>query len=729
MRCTAMIALAVAFPFTGLSTEVRGDEFQWVISTPESQNFSSAKLDAVKTELAKRRTKSLLVIRNDRIVYEWYADNHGPSKKHYTASMAKALVGGVSLALAMGKGRIRLDEPASKFIPQWRDDPQKSKITIRQLGSHTSGIEDAEADDLPHDQLTGWKGDFWKRLEPPNDPFTISRDVSPVLFEPGTKFQYSNPGIALLGYAVTASLKNARDENLRTDLRSLLQDNVMRPIGIEDGEWAVGYGRTFDVDGFPLVGTWGGGSFSARALARVGRLMLRKGDWNGRQILSPEAVRETTIDAGLPNGNGMGWWTNGQNLFPSLPRDAFWAAGAGHQILLVVPSLNLICVRNGNRLVAETGSETEYQNAKGKFLFDPLMAAVTDKATSTTSPFPPSPVISDISFDWSTHQRYAQGSDNWQLTWADDGHQYAPWGDGGGFGGTNSEGRVSLGVVRIEGSHDDYRGTNVWGGLNPENPATFGGKSWGMIGIDGSLYMWVSPRSKLHDMQSEARLYRSNDHAATWQPADWAFTNEDGLTIPTICQFGQDYGGARDDFVYHYFLPPSSAESTTISRIGNSGEVFLARSHMSRLMDRSAYEFFSGMDDRGQPRWNKTLADKQAVFSDRNGTGWCLSVSYNSGLQRYLLMTNHISSSRGNLGLFDAPEPWGPWTTVTYRNRSENTHFGAGHVVDNVFFGNFPTKWLSADGTEFTLVFTGGGRGKNNDSWNAIRGRFLLNSQ
>ena len=49
-------------------------------------------------------------------------------------------------------------------------------MTLRQLGSHTSGLADAEVQNLPHDKLTGWQGDFWKRLDPPRDPFTIARD-------------------------------------------------------------------------------------------------------------------------------------------------------------------------------------------------------------------------------------------------------------------------------------------------------------------------------------------------------------------------------------------------------------------------------------------------------------------------------------------------------------------------------------------------------------------------
>ena len=65
----------------------------------------------------------------------------------------------------------------------------------------------------------------------------------------------------------------------------------MRPIGVPDDEWSVGYGQTFTVDGLPLVGSWGGGGYTARAAARVGRLMLREGDWEGKQLLSKEAVR------------------------------------------------------------------------------------------------------------------------------------------------------------------------------------------------------------------------------------------------------------------------------------------------------------------------------------------------------------------------------------------------------------------------------------------------------
>jgi hypothetical protein len=80
------------------------------------------------------------------------------------------------------------------------------------------------------------------------------------------------------------------------------------------------------------------------------------------------------------------------------------------------------------------------------------------------APYPPSPAISDITFEWSSHERHAPGSDNWPITWADDGHQYTSWGDGGGFDGTNSEGRISLGMAVVEGAPHRMRGITYGAG-------------------------------------------------------------------------------------------------------------------------------------------------------------------------------------------------------------------------------------------------------------------------
>jgi len=267
--------------------------FEWEKAPPGNEGMLLQKLDAAKDVLAKKGTKTFLVIKNDKIVYEWYAPGYGPTKKHYTASLAKALVGGVSLMLALNDGRLRVNDPAFRYIPEWKEHPQKSKITIRHLATHSSGIEDAEQDNIPHFELPGWKGQFWKK-EP--DPFTVSRDKAPVIFEPGAEYAYSNPGMAMLSYAVTASLKGTK----HTDIRTLLRERIMRPIGVEDNDWSIGYGKTYQVNGLNLVANWGGGSYTARAVARVGRLMLRKGNWQGRQIVDPRWIEEVIKYAGTP---------------------------------------------------------------------------------------------------------------------------------------------------------------------------------------------------------------------------------------------------------------------------------------------------------------------------------------------------------------------------------------------------------------------------------------------
>src|SRR5262245_8882637 len=71
--------------------------FQWQTATPESRGMSTPKLDALKEHMAAKKTDALLVIRGDRIVYEWYVEGNSATKPHGTASLAKAIVGGLSL--------------------------------------------------------------------------------------------------------------------------------------------------------------------------------------------------------------------------------------------------------------------------------------------------------------------------------------------------------------------------------------------------------------------------------------------------------------------------------------------------------------------------------------------------------------------------------------------------------------------------------------------------------
>lgn len=679
LRQTAVLLVAALIQ---ARSSAAPQSFDWQTSPPAAQGMSSQALDALKNRLVAANTKSLLVIRGDRIVYEWYAAGHSATAKHYTASMAKAIVGGLATGVVLTDRRIALDDVVARYVPQWKSDARKSRITIRQLGSHTSGLDDAEESGLPHEQLTGWKGDFWKRLDPPADPFTIARDRTPVLFEPAEKFQYSNPGIAMLTYALTSALRGAA----QSDARTLLRDRVMRPIGVADDEWAIGYGATYTVDGLPLIPAWGGGSYTARAVARIGRLMLRDGDWDGQQILSKEAVRLITRDAGTPGHGGVGWWNNNDGRYRKIPKDAFWGSGAGHQVVFVVPSLNLIAVRNGGSL----GETMEHHDMLNASLFEPLVDAIISRPLAANqspdaAPYPPSPVVSELT--WApadTIRRAALGSDIWALTWADDDALYGAYGDGKGFE-PGVPRKLSMGFARITGGPDQFNGANIRSATGETlGDGQSGKKPSGLLMVDGVLYLWVRNAGN-------SQLAWSADRGATWTWSGWKFTS--GFGAPTFLNFGRNYTGARDGFVYVYSHDADSAYTP-------ADRMVLARVAANRIRERQAYEFFKGLDSQHQPAWTTSIEERGAVFTN---PGRCFrsGITYNVGLRRYLwtqTLPGDDARFRGGLGIYDGPEPWGPWTTVYYTERWD---VGPGETT------SFPAKWMSKDGTTVHLVFSG----------------------
>jgi hypothetical protein len=334
-------------------------------------------------------------------------------------------------------------------------------------------------------------------------------------------------------------------------------------------------------------------------------------------------------------------------------------------------------------------------------------------------------MINSISFDFSTLDRRAPGSDNWAITWADDDHQYTTWGDGGGFGGTNSDGRVSLGFARVEGNKSSYSGFNVWGGKDSEHTAQFPGKSYGILSLDGVLYMWRTGKGSDTAVFQIQDLYRSTDHATTWTFTGVEFTLIDfpqsaGFFAPTFLQFGKDYQGARDEHVYIYAPDIKNSSDWNVQR---PGEITLIRVRKDRINRRSDYEYFAGLDATESPIWTTNIAKRRPVFRDPKNGVMRTSVSYNAGLKRYILITQQVDrfrSKNGHIGIYDAPEPWGPWTTVLFEN-AWCTGLQTGYKT---VYWNFSNKWLSSDGTKFVLVYTGNG----SDMWGTVGGEFQIST-
>lgn len=701
--------------------------FRWHYDTPENQGFSSDELMKMTEMLAAKGTKKFLVIRNDKVIHKWFADGWEDSlRAHYTASLAKALVGGMSLMAAIDDGYLTPDEAACHYIPQWKKDGRKSMITIRQLATHTSGIEDAEATSKElenmspnanaHFDIPGWKGQFWKQNP---DPFTVARDSAPVIFIPGDKYAYSNPGIGMLTYAVTSAISKSGYKSVR----NYLNERIFRSLGINEKDASIGYGKSFNVENLSVVPSWGGGSFTADAIARIGLLILHKGNWQGTQLIDTAVVNMTTSYAGtalpvnpvnFPSDNfrneknpvpatTAGWYSNFDGTWPYVPRDAIAGGGAGNQHLFVIPSLNLVIVRMGDKLYDEQKDERFWLGAE-KYILNPLMNAIKE------SPYPESSL--SVEFDPpESIVRMAEGGDNWPSTWGKDDMLYTAYGDGYGFN-PNTEIKLSLGLSTVSGTPPDIKGINLRTRSGERTgQGKYGVKASGLLMVEDVLYMMV--RNSAH-----SQLMWSEDNGITWEQSDWKF--EKGFGCPTILNYGKNYAGAPDEYVYLYSQDEESAYK-------NSDRFVLTRVPVKGIKDWKNYTFFAGMDSQGQPLWTGDIRKRQGVFINP-GKCYRSGVTYHPVLKKYLwcqtiqmapvVETDSLPHGadvryKGGLGIFESDYPWGPWRTVFY-TRDWDT--GPGET------SSIPVKWMSKDGKSAWLLFSG------DDCFSIRRFGFVVNS-
>jgi hypothetical protein len=323
-----------------------------------------------------------------------------------------------------------------------------------------------------------------------------------------------------------------------------------------------------------------------------------------------------------------------------------------------------------------------------------MLFAVLLTSTSllvVAAPYPSSTLFQGAKFDQSTLHRMAAGSDNWASTWGPDGHLYFTWGDGNGFGSTDR----GMGVARIQGPPTAISGQDLWGVPR----GYFGGKAVGILSVDGALYMLPGPDAG-YAAWEETWLQWSTNLGASWTRShpELFFTKEDGFTKPTFLNFGKDYAGSLDSYVYLYGIDYSAG--LPVSKLN------LARVHKSQIRDRSAYQFFSGRDANGSPTWSSRVENRRPVFEDRQGyMSDSPTVIHNSAAGRYFMCKTHDTSKpngpHGGLGIFEAPRPWGPWTTVYY----QDNWLGG----NNMYFCEFPTKWISNNGLTMWMVFAGYG--------------------
>lgn len=303
------------------------------------------------------RTSSLLIVKNGKIVVERYQGGHDIHTAQRTFSVAKSIA-----TTLIGQATLQgwIDVKAPAIIPEWQSpgDP-RAAITTEQLMRMASGLTSDTAGNrsdaiyMGGSSVRQWTTQ-WPLINPPN-----------------THYRYANNDILLAILSLKAAQQKASERSAST--RSA---RPLDPNGLFD---QLGMTRTFaehDKDGDYILSSqvW----TTARDLARLGLLYQKNGMWEGKRLLPQDWRRFVTTPSGpQPDGAfgyGAGFWL--LNKSEAIPADAFGAFGNRGQYLVVIPSRQLIIVRQG------------YDDDKQRLDIAKLVAAIASADAGATNPSP-----------------------------------------------------------------------------------------------------------------------------------------------------------------------------------------------------------------------------------------------------------------------------------------------------------------------------------------------------
>lgn len=255
-------ALTVPFPKTDAKTA----------------GINAAALDRLVKRAEETHSDSLVVLRDGKLVGDWRFGK--PQEPIEIMSVTKS-VANLAIGRLVTTGRLfSADVPVSTWFPEWKQG-KKASVTIGNLLNQTSGL----------------------KAEPSAQEVYNSSDIlrlaldAPLAHDPGTDFFYNNKAVNLLGGIVQKVSGKRIDEYMR--------DEVFAPLGIDHFAWMR------DPAGNPHI--MAGLKLDALDLAKIGQLMLNRGVWNGKQIVSAKWVDSSVHPAQPFQPNyGLLWWTVNQ---------------------------------------------------------------------------------------------------------------------------------------------------------------------------------------------------------------------------------------------------------------------------------------------------------------------------------------------------------------------------------------------------------------------------------
>src|SRR6266480_1755878 len=308
MNCSPWLRFAQRSGYSGLFL------LTFAMASPAIAEIQHADCARAAKYSESRRGVSILVMQNGRTIFEHYANGGSASGRWPIFSGTKSFWGIAALAAAHD-GLFRLDDLVSDTITEWKSDPRKSRITIRQLLSQTDGVEGAS------------------RLQRASIRDRNAMAIRlPTVAEPGAAFIYGPSHLQIFSELLRRKLKG------RSSI-AYFEEHVSNRLGLH----RLNYKK--DSRGNPLPAT--GFELTAREWARLGELVLGNGNYHGRQIVPAALAREADMERMLDLPWQSVQWT-GVCICNDAPADMVVALGSGYQRLFVIPSLKAIIVRQGS---------------------------------------------------------------------------------------------------------------------------------------------------------------------------------------------------------------------------------------------------------------------------------------------------------------------------------------------------------------------------------------------
>lgn len=281
---------------------------------------------SVEDFLEKNATTAFIVIRNDSILYEKYFDGYSREKQSQVFSVTKSVISAL-VGIAISEGHIKnVDQPVSDFLPYYKDNGHE-KLTLDHLLQMTAGLSFTDYKTLG--KLIN--------LYYTKDQESLVKRIGQK-YEPGTRFAYSSIATQVLGMCL--------EKAIGRPVTNYLQEKLWEPLGMEyNAEFALD-----DEEGTAKM--FGGLTASAIDLAKLGRLYLNKGNWNGKQLIPEEwvlASRQADTTNGRSKRYAYSWWLDTYTRKIGYCENDFFAGGFRGQVVYVNPNDNTIIVRLGKR--------------------------------------------------------------------------------------------------------------------------------------------------------------------------------------------------------------------------------------------------------------------------------------------------------------------------------------------------------------------------------------------